>query len=161
MSLRYQRPDRQAIEKRIATAVIKSVLAADNSIAVDDGEEMSAPRVNLPEVLEDMFSTDTDRLHVYDKDGRGNGWIDFVYGNDGVDVISDYTVNLEEVLKPARDLADLIEKGLTKWVIYIPEEGHWPIEYDGDDPKEAKRIYLKWAGQRRLPANAFIARGDQ
>lgn len=32
-----------------------------------------------------------------------------------------------------------------KWYIYIPEEGHWPIDYYGDDPKEARRVCI-WPG---------------
>lgn len=44
-----------------------------------------------------------------------------------------------------------------KWEIYIPDEGHWPIAYCGDDKAEARRVYLKWAGRTRLPAGSHIS----
>lgn len=43
-----------------------------------------------------------------------------------------------------------------EWYIYIPEEGDWPIAFDGDSPAAARRAYLKWAGRTRLPAGARI-----
>ena len=45
-----------------------------------------------------------------------------------------------------------------KWYIYIPDEGHWEIDYDGDDQKEARKVYLKWAKRERLPAGSQIQR---
>lgn len=44
------------------------------------------------------------------------------------------------------------------WFVYIPEEGHWPIDYSGDDAAEARAAYLRWAGRKRLPAGARIER---
>jgi len=44
-----------------------------------------------------------------------------------------------------------------KWHIYIPEEGHWPINYTGTSKKEARLAYLKWAGRKRLPAGSVIS----
>lgn len=43
-----------------------------------------------------------------------------------------------------------------KWYIYIPEEGDWPINYSGDNKKEAREAYLKWAQRKRLPKNSVI-----
>ena len=56
-------------------------------------------------VLDAMFAADEDYLLVH-KDGRQIGWVYFVYGNDGWDVVSDYTVNLEDLMKGANELAD-------------------------------------------------------
>lgn len=47
---------------------------------------------------------------------------------------------------------------MTKWYVYIPEEGHWPIAYDGDDEAGARAAYLRWAGRKRLPRGARIER---
>lgn len=46
------------------------------------------------------------------------------------------------------------------WRIYIPEEGHWPIAYNGNDPAEARRAYLTSAGRTRLPAGSVIDRDE-
>lgn len=44
-----------------------------------------------------------------------------------------------------------------EWSIYIPEEGHWPINVSSNATKaEARKAYLKWANRRRLPAGSFI-----
>lgn len=46
----------------------------------------------------------------------------------------------------------------TKWLIYIPNEGHWPVDYDGDDEAGARKAYLAWAKRKRLPAGSFLCR---
>jgi hypothetical protein len=43
---------------------------------------------------------------------RTPSWIRLVFGNDGWDVINDYTINLEEDLKSTFQLADDIVNGL-------------------------------------------------
>ena len=48
-----------------------------------------------------------------------------------------------------------------EWLIYIPDEGHWPINYNGTDKAEARRVYLKWADRKRLPAGSFICSPDE
>lgn len=43
------------------------------------------------------------------------------------------------------------------WMIYIPEEGHWPIRVKvGATKAEAKQAYLKWAGRKTLPKGSKI-----
>jgi len=44
-----------------------------------------------------------------DNGGAPSGWVYFVYGNDGWDVVSDYTTNLEAVLKGSGELAERLE----------------------------------------------------
>lgn len=46
------------------------------------------------------------------------------------------------------------------WYIYIPEEGHWPIDYGGPSKAEARRVYLEWAGRKRLPNGSSIGSED-
>lgn len=44
-----------------------------------------------------------------------------------------------------------------EWVIYIPEEGDWPINHKlNASYSEARETYLKWADRKRLPKNSFI-----
>ena len=65
-----------------------------------------------------MFTTDEDRLwfsrpedeNLKGSPERNHGWVYFVYSNDGHDVISDYTTNLEGLLKKANLLADKYEE---------------------------------------------------
>jgi hypothetical protein len=98
---------RQEVERKIATAAIDAILAAGFAISIDNGgdEYELAHSTDKDTILKSMFLADEDRLFVEPletKKGtrRGNspwfGWLYLVYGNDGWDVISDYTVNLEK-----------------------------------------------------------------
>jgi hypothetical protein len=49
-----------------------------------------------------------------------------------------------------------VGKRPAKWIIYIAGEGHWPIDYFGDDRAQARLAYLRWAGRSRLPAGSAI-----
>lgn len=88
---------RQEVERKIATAAVKSLLAAGFALSVDNGGDEHEIDHSIDEnaILAAMFLCDEDRLHVQTKDSS-IGWVYFVYGNDGWDVISDYTVNLEK-----------------------------------------------------------------
>jgi hypothetical protein len=99
------------IEIEIATKVITDALAAGFCIDVNDGEDTTVQASTDQRVILDaMRSTDEDFLilHKVDGDKALNGWVRFVYGN-GDAVISDYTVNLEDVLKGANALAESLE----------------------------------------------------
>lgn len=99
---------RLEVERRIAQQAIAELLAAGFTLGVNDGEEVTISRSKDAEaVLKAMMTTDSDYLLAY-QDGveRHVGWVRFVYGNDGWDVINDYTVNLEEALTKTNALTD-------------------------------------------------------
>jgi len=113
---------RQRIERMIARRVVLDCIAAGYALNVNNGgdtHELPAPSRSVKEVLGAMFATDEEYLTVYklvknrrdprpDMDSWKNiGWVWFVYGDgDGSTVVSDYTVNLEPVMKGASELAD-------------------------------------------------------
>jgi hypothetical protein len=100
---------RQEIEKKIARKVIDDALASGYTLDVHDSEEWVIQNSSDADaVMAAMFSTDDDSLHIR-KDGERIGWVWFIYGNSGWDVISDYTVNLEDLLKGASELAESLE----------------------------------------------------
>lgn len=90
------------MEERVAAMVIETASAAGYELRVMDGEEIVTPRTADKETLmKAMFSTDEDYLFFYKPGVKERcGWVRFIYGNDGYDVINDYTTNLEEVLAP-------------------------------------------------------------
>jgi hypothetical protein len=99
---------RQEVERKIAAAFIETVLAKPYlSISVHDGEELVLRRSrDKSAILAAMFSVDEEKLYVC-ADGIGSiGWAFFVYGNDGWDVISDYTTNLQEFMGEADKISD-------------------------------------------------------
>ena len=107
---------RNRIEEQIVERCIADLLAAGYSLGVHDGEEITIHHsTNAAAVRKAMFTTDEDRLFVYLKTGpQGKrdwfGWVFFVYGNDGWDVISDNTCNLEDALKGVTDYAETFER---------------------------------------------------
>lgn len=100
---------RQQIERRIAKAAVKAFIEAGFTVSVfDGGETVLTDSIDAKAIEAAMFSTDEDQLHVTRTSDGLRGWVLFVYGNDGHDVIADNTVNIEDVLKPATELADKI-----------------------------------------------------
>lgn len=103
---------RQEIERKIAIATIKDLLNSGHSISVNDGEEVTLERsTDQTDILDAMFTTDEDYLIAH-KDGEltSIGWVRFIYGNDGWDVVNDYTTNLEHHLATSLNLAELLEE---------------------------------------------------
>jgi hypothetical protein len=100
---------RHDIEKQIVTKVIADALAAGYTLDVNDGEETTLTNsMDKAAILAALFTTDEDYL-VYRKDGKKVGWVQFVYGNDGYDVITNHTINLDHVLLGATMLAERLE----------------------------------------------------
>jgi hypothetical protein len=52
-----------------------------------------------------IFDLDEAQILVL-KNGTALGWIRLVFGNNGYDLISDYSINLETFLKPINEFAD-------------------------------------------------------
>lgn len=106
---------RHNVEKRIVKHIVADLLAADFELAVHDGEEWHNRTTDAAKLHKALMETDEDRLFVYKADGpKGRrdwfGWVFFVYGNDGYDVISDYTVNLEPWIEPINKWVEVIER---------------------------------------------------
>jgi hypothetical protein len=70
-----------------------------------------------------MFSTDDEVLFLYNNINApaAFGWVKFIYGNTGPDVINDYTTNLEPLMKKPQALADYWDSDGT-WVEYKEPE---------------------------------------
>lgn len=92
------------LEKKIVHKLLKAVIEAGYTVAVDDGEETSEHTADIPAVMAIVFNLDDCYLRL--KNGALSGWICLVFGNDGHDCINDYTTNLEELLKPVNAYAD-------------------------------------------------------
>jgi hypothetical protein len=104
---------RREIEFAIARQVILDLLAEGYSISLHDGEDIVVSSSTVcTDILNAMFSVDEETLIVYSPEGD---WriVQFVYGNDGYDVVCDYDVSLEKTLKNSRKLADKLEKQYT------------------------------------------------
>lgn len=101
---------RQHVERQIARRFIMDAKAAGYTMNVDNGGdefELPEPTNNVKLLLDTMFATDDERLYLFlPGKERPVGWVWFVYGNSGWDVISDYTTNLQHVMDGASKLAE-------------------------------------------------------
>lgn len=114
---------RRELEARVVMTVIRSFLAAGYRLSVSlergyDHEEMKENGVlgttDLDKLMGEAFAGDDCHLFVHEAEGpllrKGSlvsiGWVYFVMGNDGYDVMSDYSTVLEPHLKEAEAIAD-------------------------------------------------------
>ena len=99
----------QAAEEKIMRRIIADALAAGYSLGVNDGEDTTLKECrDAAAVFAAMRTTDTDHLLVYEN-GKQIGWVFFVYGNDGYDVVNDYTTNLEHIVSGADEISEDLE----------------------------------------------------
>ena len=102
---------RIAIERRIVRATVRALLKAGYLLNVDNGgdtEELAQPTADRHAILAELMNTDDDYLTVYKVHAPTVrcAWVRFIYGNDGWDVINDYTTSLDPILEPVLTLAD-------------------------------------------------------
>lgn len=97
----------QEIEERIVRNAVHELLDQGFTLSVDNGgDDYEIDRSRDAEaVIAELMNTDEDRLLA-----RANeeikGWVHFVYGNGGYDVICDMTVSLEPYLPDTLALAE-------------------------------------------------------
>lgn len=106
---------RQAAKWAVVSAFVRTALRAGHTLGVYDGEEVVLKHTsNYKAVMAAIMSTDDDYIFVYSvgaTSGPRMGWVRLIYGNDGPDVISDYTTNLEHLMGKSEEVADrLYEK---------------------------------------------------
>ena len=98
------------IETRIVSRVVKDALRAGYTLSLCDGEVWTVKRsTQYRAIMSAIMTTDEDLIRLRDKDGNNLGTVYFVYGNDGFDVIADYSVSLEEFLTGANEYATKLE----------------------------------------------------
>lgn len=104
---------RQKMECRIARRIILDGKKAGYTFNINNGgdeNELKEPTDNVKLLLDTMFATDDEHLLVY-KDGKRYGWVYFIYGNgnSGLDVVSDYTTNLEHIMEGVNKMLDMYQ----------------------------------------------------
>jgi hypothetical protein len=101
---------RQKAERSIVRRFVTDAIKVGYLLNVNNGGEsyeLSAPTNEPKVILEALFATDEEHLYCFHPDQpRPFGFVYLVYGNDGYNVISDYSVNLESVMDGANKMAD-------------------------------------------------------
>lgn len=105
---------RLKMERAIVKQVIASLIDAEYEVQAFydlSGDDVASPVTSDKDIaINNMFETNEASLQVFSK-GINIGWVQFVYGNDGYDVIHDYTTNLDTALQAALDICDKLENG--------------------------------------------------
>ena len=104
---RIKRMNAREMEAAIVRNAVYELLDHGFTLSVDNGgDDYEIDRSVDPDaVIAELMNTDEDRLLAR----AGNsikGWVHFVYGNDGHDVICDMTVSLEPYLPETTALAE-------------------------------------------------------
>ena len=107
---------RIAVEQFIAQKLCETLIIAGYALTVNDGEDdVVVKSCDAWTCVKAMFSTDEDTIFAYKKNEDGNfinkGFVKLIYGNDGHDVINDYSLALEHDIRPVEQWADFIEAG--------------------------------------------------
>lgn len=101
--------NRIALERRIVSRIVKDAIDLGYTISVFDGESYPIQgSADYRAVMRSAFSTDEDTL-IFREQGRRIGSVYLVYGNDGYDVVANYTDNpeVEKILHRANALVSL------------------------------------------------------
>lgn len=104
------------IERSIVYQIVLRAINLGYLVSVHDGEERVVKKSqDEKEIMAAIMSTDDDVLTIYDGntiEEKKIGFISLVYGNDGDDVISDYTANpeMEAFLEPIQDFCTALSE---------------------------------------------------
>lgn len=104
--VRYRVLLEMAVVRHMLTALIDQGFA----ITVDDGGDDPAIHnsTNVDDTMSEVLAVDTCVVLPY-RNGKRQGRIELVLGNDGYDVINDHSVSLEAALESTNRLAEALE----------------------------------------------------
>ena len=105
---------RQRIEQTIALVTAQALLDAGFLLGVNDGEDVTLHHSrDIEAVQQALFTTDEDYLYAYVEQGKRNdrpdAWVRLVYGNDGWEVICDYSADLDPFIGDGTVVQKLID----------------------------------------------------
>lgn len=108
---------RIVVERAVVRRAITDILAAGYLVRLHDGESWATGlEPNIDRVMAELCACDEERLYVWkprqgdEQDGKYIGSIYLVYGNEGWDVLADYSVNLEPLLAGANEFAETLSE---------------------------------------------------
>jgi hypothetical protein len=100
---------RQEIERKVIRRAVQAFIAAGYTVSHYDGARTTVKRSRkVAEVMAELHATDVEQLRMHDAEGKPVGSVVLVYGNDGYDVLSDYSPSLEAVLAPVNAYAETL-----------------------------------------------------
>ena len=105
----YNRETARKLENTIIRVFIREALQRGHTITVISYGECEIVRSNqINKIVDALRTTDYDRLRVHVGE-RYIGSVLLVWGNDPWEVISDYSLSIEDLVEPAMDKSREIE----------------------------------------------------
>lgn len=112
------------LERKITDRLVSHLLASGYRISVNDGEDTVLRYSDDREtIMKAMASSFDDFLIVYETRKQGDGlsyrqlgWVQLIWGN-SIDLISDYTMGLEDALRPVMDWVNEIDALGAAWEV--------------------------------------------
>lgn len=104
---------RMQAEREITLATIQAALARGytlHGVDIGEGRELCA---TVEKAMELAFEGDEANITLTHPAHEGFSWIYIVLGNSGWDVVSDYTIDLDEAVKATDALVEKWEEGLS------------------------------------------------
>lgn len=88
------------VERIIVQTICGMAIAHDWTVTIHDdytgcGEDVVFHSRDIEAIMKAIQSTDGDQIRLHGVDGRLRGIIALVYGNDGFEVVNDYSMRLE------------------------------------------------------------------
>ena len=94
------------VEYAVVSSLVDELLEQGCLISINDGDGIALRKsTNRNAILSSIMSVDEEHLIVYHQTGR-LGSIFLVYGNDGWDVVNDYSTSLEPCIPQTLALID-------------------------------------------------------
>lgn len=96
---------RNLMERAIVRKLVSDAFDRGFAVSYSDGESSYEQCNTVEGLMAEIQSTDEEKLRLKHPEGR-SAYVYLVYGNDGYDVIADYTLS---ILAPFNQLMDAIE----------------------------------------------------
>ena len=120
--IQFPNKNMSVVENQIVERLVTDILAAGLTVSVYDGEDYPLRHsTSLEAIMDALASTDNDELVLHEPMDRcglrmRKGWVSLIWGNDTA-VISDYTTNIEHILRGVNAMADhmdCVDRGYRK-----------------------------------------------
>jgi len=118
------------IDRAISGKLVELAIAKGYSLTVrtNDDDAHNVIKSRDPKViLDELHSVDDERLYVHDANGKRLGWIYFVFGESGWDVICDHTTGraITELVDtgPIKAISDGICENPENWSAILAQNG--------------------------------------
>lgn len=121
-----KRREVRRIDREIATKVVGALITDGYTITCDlqDDEPEFVRSTDVDGILDYMWQVEWVEMNVHKENSRG--WLRLIFGENGFDLVQDYTVDLEHIIEPICEpywrRADEADMGIRVLTLETPED---------------------------------------